>query len=515
MKKLTNAKLDITYALKNLPKWGEMRQIYNLLDKVDEYIDLNDKEVLFGEYEEFEILEGYRCQRFMCLTKGRKKIFLHINQDDVGKYLVQYIPERDVKYIVLLRICRTQKNAVKTVTPTPTEKDIKMDQSTVPNTRVTASDLTLVPKTGKIADFFKALKVNDSYISITGTTVPFQMLAVFEVYRLVNMKAVGYVYPPLTRAVPMEVRDGKIYEVIGWPAKNFLEHARVENAFHFERYPLENEKAARPAEKLEADFAARLREKPSSEVPMSEPTAEKAGKLEVPGYWVAEQNEGVLPLREAYCTTAVGELGETYRLSFRDMDEQLLITGEVDHITSTSFKRWYAGVMEIIDRVVLGSQFRKAKVVFVAGEGYDPEFVVIMVDDRRLQLTLSETGGLKAMGHLPANVNVTGPHFVIELVAGKQPAVTEAAPQPKIPTREWIPQVNQFVHVEGDDELYTIVDFDQYAGSFILKLADTARHDRSARLGGQSLDSRNGFGRKDGGYFTVEGGRLRPYTLRY
>lgn len=73
-----------------------------------------------------------------------------------------------------------------------------------------------------------------------------------------------------------------------------------------------------------------------------------------------------------------------------------------------------------------------------------------------------------------------------------------------IPTREWIPQHNQYVTVEGDEsgEVYIIQDFDMYTRKFVLKMADSLRAERQKQLG--KSDS-----------ISVEAGRLRPFTLFY
>lgn len=87
----------------------------------------------------------------------------------------------------------------------------------------------------------------------------------------------------------------------------------------------------------------------------------------------------------------------------------------------------------------------------------------------------------------------------------------EPGRQSKIPTREWIPQINQCVFIEDDpkQEMYFIVDYDQYEHKFLLLLADSLRRERTART--------TTHGRPDlhneKGQLPVEPGRLRPFVL--
>lgn len=86
----------------------------------------------------------------------------------------------------------------------------------------------------------------------------------------------------------------------------------------------------------------------------------------------------------------------------------------------------------------------------------------------------------------------------------------EERPQSKIPTREWIPQLNQAVYIEDDPkkEMYFIVDYDQYEHKFLLILADSLRRERQARGQQPRGDLHN-----EKGQLPVEPGRLRPFVL--
>lgn len=93
----------------------------------------------------------------------------------------------------------------------------------------------------------------------------------------------------------------------------------------------------------------------------------------------------------------------------------------------------------------------------------------------------------------------------------------QETPTPKVPTREWIPQIHQFVFIEEGKDLYTIVDYDQYHNMFMLTLADTARRGREARVSNRTFGAHRGRCVSDEGepLIAVEPGRLRPMTLRY
>ncbi len=109
--------------------------------------------------------------------------------------------------------------------------------------------------------------------------------------------------------------------------------------------------------------------------------------------------------------------------------------------------------------------------------------------------------------------------------SGKPYSAQEPTPEVAVPVREWIPMVNQYVRVEGEEGLYTIVDFDMYRDTFILQLADSCRRDRENQLRnsrnhrinrsvfGDPIESRRG--QAEEGLISVQPGRLRPYTLRY
>ena len=79
----------------------------------------------------------------------------------------------------------------------------------------------------------------------------------------------------------------------------------------------------------------------------------------------------------------------------------------------------------------------------------------------------------------------------------------------RIPNREWIPQINQFVHIEGEPTLYFIADYDQLEHRFLLKQADSSRRERDSRLDSRYRDNR----KNADGLIPVEPGRLRPFTL--
>jgi len=69
--------------------------------------------------------------------------------------------------------------------------------------------------------------------------------------------------------------------------------------------------------------------------------------------------------------------------------------------------------------------------------------------------------------------------------------------------QSWIPQMNQFVKVEGMQGTYIITDYDDYAEMFIVRLADTCRLGRETKLSPDSASLR------------VPGNALRPIVLKY
>ncbi|MNB90833.1 hypothetical protein D3C87_676120 [compost metagenome] len=86
--------------------------------------------------------------------------------------------------------------------------------------------------------------------------------------------------------------------------------------------------------------------------------------------------------------------------------------------------------------------------------------------------------------------------------------------QAKIPTREWIPQINQCVFIEDDpkQEMYYIADYDQADHKFLLLPADSLRRERLARQA-PSYGSKDQSLHNLNGQIPVEPGRLRPFVL--
>jgi hypothetical protein len=83
----------------------------------------------------------------------------------------------------------------------------------------------------------------------------------------------------------------------------------------------------------------------------------------------------------------------------------------------------------------------------------------------------------------------------------------------KIPTREWIPQMNQCVFIEDDpkQEMYYIADYDQAEHKFLLIPADSLRRERMARQ--MPSGSKDHSLHNLNGQIPVEPGRLRPFVL--
>lgn len=123
-------------------------------------------------------------------------------------------------------------------------------------------------------------------------------------------------------------------------------------------------------------------------------------------------------------------------------------------------------------------------------------------DSHGREATSFGAGKLRDDARLPPRADMS-----VQLHRAEEPA----RGQSKIPTREWIPQINQFVFIEDDakKEMYFIADYDQYEHKFLLVLADSLRRERAARTSGYSrTDLHN-----EKGQLPVEPGRLRPFVL--
>lgn len=95
--------------------------------------------------------------------------------------------------------------------------------------------------------------------------------------------------------------------------------------------------------------------------------------------------------------------------------------------------------------------------------------------------------------------------------------------------REWIPQIDHFVQIRGDNNVYLIKDFDVYEKVFILAEADSVRMERRRRELGERGRSRGAgiqhMGEQPGShvpkeefgkeYIRVKADQLIPYILKY
>jgi hypothetical protein len=99
----------------------------------------------------------------------------------------------------------------------------------------------------------------------------------------------------------------------------------------------------------------------------------------------------------------------------------------------------------------------------------------------------------------------------VDMAKSQQHAAVEQERPSRIPTREWIPQINQFVYIEDDakKEMYFIADYDQYEHKFLLVLADSLRRERAARTSSYARTELH----NEKGQLPVEPGRLRPFVL--
>jgi len=195
------------------------------------------------------------------------------------------------------------------------------------------------------------------------------------------------------------------------------------------------------------------------------------------------------------------------------LDKGLWLDAVVDYIDNLVFD--YLGQMVKVCRVVYTDGVVGARIVVTHSGDHTPHYLILnkalvsMVPTHRVDVFTVEEGD---------TVSITLTERAPDAVK-KEETVAVKQPQPTIPSREWIPQLNQYVHIEGDEKktLYVIADYDQYENKFMLVLADSCRRQREQDLedhgGGRN---RGGLGeRGDKGLKAVEPGRLRPMTLRY
>lgn len=337
------------------------------------------------------------------------------------------------------------------------------------NFTVTCKDESKLPATGKIVEFYRTLKeqgsrtdLRNTLIVTRGKHVIIPTDVMFNVYRVMTFKHIGMVYPHADMGVtPVSIRDG-VVTIDAWPMEDFLDRAVIENSFMINI-------------NKDAHMDASLEKEPTYQ----------------------------------YYYESSGDLGERYRISFvNEQQHQMLRYQETSD--------WYKAVMASIDRIVLGSESRKVKVTLLNQTSHNLEAnypTVLLVDGEPICCHVKD-GKLIEGDFIDSLASMNGLSFFVELLPMEK---VDTKPEVTVPKREWIPQMNQFVRIEGDDELYTIVDYDMYRNLFILRKADSARHERDMRLGGVSMDSRRGRHLHDehSPCVTVKGGRLRPYTLSY
>ncbi len=514
MKKLTNVKLNITYALKELPKWGEMRQIYNLLDKVEEYTDLDDKEIPFKSSEVFEILEGYRGQRFVALRRGGEYTFLRIERDDVGKYLTQYVPEHKVKYKCIMRFTRQITSIPKT--PTVKEKEVPMQ------VHVKTESLRTIPKTGLIVSFIDKLNTQDGYTDRNNVQVKFPETAFFRIM-------VGFRNKKWIEFIPDEQNSKSIVFLALSYGDHLVEldDPRVNGTGQVLALITRSQKADTPIPQR-GDLAKRLLDSdrivgnafsgnsiddvPTSRSVKTVPLAngmqldtlcDDAPVLE----YLISFNHGQVweALKKVFVTRGKGAMTSVTLGVDKQMDEMFLRLN--DHSTTEYY-------------VLNNDSFEQ-----INKDGITDELIKLNIqmkpqtenDDNPTKDVFGKKAGIADIGarfrgghnaHRPFGAGVRETQCISE---------EERKPEPTALNREWIPQMNQFVKVEGMGGTYVISDYDDYDDVFIVRLADSCRRERESRLTSTRYTV---FDHRDDkieelGDIRVPGDALRPIVLKY
>jgi len=340
--------------------------------------------------------------------------------------------------------------------------------------KVRCEDRVTMPRTGKVVDFYNALQIAEGIYDKHGKLERLNDKEIFTVLRVQQSKCIARV--TADAVTPVTSRAGRLFFLNDWPEEGFVSAATIDHKFFFERVipdPLTP---------------------PQSNATQIEDVLDE---LDVP-----EPNYD-------YTVEVSGELNERYQIQFQNEQQAQMLRYQ-------ETAPWYKAIMQIIDRLVLGSESRRVKVTLHPNIPGCTDYhynTIITVDGQRIG-TMLVNGKIVPAPHLDNSSDRFGLSFYVELIGAGPEVVREASP--KAPVRDWIPQMNQFVRVEGEDELYVIADYDLYKNMFILTIADSARREREARLGGMSdRDYRMARASMEDPHIRVEPGRLRPFTLRY
>jgi hypothetical protein len=175
MKKLPTVNLTVVENAEKMPRWGQYRKLFTLIEQLVGYNDVDGSRHSFGHTEHFSLLQGYRGQRHVVLNKANGDVvFLdHAVNALGGVQLDAYVPEGSHTYKTLLKAERVD-SALTPAKPTSTEKDVNMQ------VHVKTESIREIPKTGIIVDFIKALDKQAGYSDRNNQPVVFGEVAFFR-----------------------------------------------------------------------------------------------------------------------------------------------------------------------------------------------------------------------------------------------------------------------------------------------------------------------------------------------
>lgn len=482
MKKQSPIVMDIYENPEAMPKHGEYRKIIHLIGQQLGYIDIGDKAKRFGPTEEFRLVEGYRRQRHVVLfPEDDDVVFLTRGTDASGKVCLEaYVPEGDYDYKTVMRIRRTDPR-VKVTKPTSTEKDVAMQ------VHVKTESLREMPRTGMLVDFIKLLNEQDGYTDRDNKHVPFGEVAYFRaMVGFRNRKWIEFV-PESGEPkdlIFLTVSDGKIMQE---------DDPRVNGSGNMLARITRSHKAAIPTPPR-ADLAKRLLD-----------------------------SDGLVG-------NALGgaHASKDERFDKRHSEKKALSTGEVVHLFCDDeedmelvFSMYNTAVWSAIQEVLI-NRGNKAMVRITLGCTQAGVKLYMRVNDHsttdhfefdgnrftptsrdKIEEELAVLDVIWQLDDVEKCKPVSTVSLDTMLRSGRR-AFGAGVHEPECAAvRDWIPQMNQFVRVEGMKGAYVIADYDDYAEMFVVRMADSCRREREAQMNPDAVCLR------------VPGNALRPIALKY
>lgn len=493
MKKQSPIVMDIYENPEAMPKHGEYRKIIHLIGQQLGYIDIGDKAKRFGPTEEFRLVEGYRRQRHVVLfPEDDDVVFLTRGTDANGKVCLEaYVPEGDYDYKTVMKIRRTDPR-VKVTKPTSTEKDVAMQ------VHVKTESLREMPRTGMLVDFIKLLNEQDGYTDRDNKHVPFGEVAYFRaMVGFRNRKWIEFV-PESGEPkdlIFLTVSDGKIMQE---------DDPRVNGSGNMLARITRSHKAAIPTPPR-ADLAKRLLD-----------------------------SDGLVG-------NALGgaHASKDERFDKRHSEKKTLSTGEVVHLfcdneeeMESVLSMYNTAVWSAIQEVLINRD-NKAMVQITLGCTQAGVKLYMRVNDHsttdyfefdsnrftptsrdKIEEELAVLDVIWQQGDKEAELPEEQPKAAVQSkVEWMHKARGTNAPRRAFgaglhepesgPERDWIPQMNQFVRVEGMKGAYVIADYDDFAEMFVVRMADSCRREREAQMNPDAVCLR------------VPGNALRPIALKY